>query len=94
MFDRKVHPMLHDLVFRRAAEEGIAYRNNQNVLAADEAFQLVADNVGVAFLTMASALRTKMRYALSSIKSFVWSFTWHPAPTTDPNLRVNLCARS
>ncbi|MGD0270711.1 MAG: LysR family transcriptional regulator [Candidatus Sulfotelmatobacter sp.] len=60
MFDRKVHPMLHDLVFRRAAEEGIAYRNNQNVLAADEAFQLVADNVGVAFLTMASALRTKM----------------------------------
>ncbi len=60
MFDRKVHPMLHDLIFRRAAEEGIAYRNNQNVLAADEAFQLVADNVGVAFLTMASALRTKM----------------------------------
>jgi hypothetical protein len=60
MFDRKVHPMLHDLVFRRAAEEGIAYRNNQNVLAADEAFQLVADNVGVAFLTMARALRTKM----------------------------------
>ena len=52
--------MLHDLIFRRAAEEGIAYRNNQNVLAADEAFQLVADNVGVAFLTMASALRMKM----------------------------------
>jgi DNA-binding transcriptional LysR family regulator len=60
MFDRKVHPMLHDLIFRRAAEEGIAYRNNQNVLAADEAFELVADNVGIAFLTMASALRTKM----------------------------------
>jgi DNA-binding transcriptional LysR family regulator len=60
MFDRKVHPVLHDSIFRRAAEEGIAYRNNQYVLAADEAFQLVADNVGVAFLTMASALRTKM----------------------------------
>jgi|HubBroStandDraft_6_1064221.scaffolds.fasta_scaffold198857_2 DNA-binding transcriptional LysR family regulator len=60
MFDCRVHPMLHVSIFRRAAEEGIAYRNKQNVIAADEAFQLVADNVGVAFLTMASALRTKM----------------------------------
>lgn len=59
VFDRKVHPILHDMISRRAAEEGVAYRNNQNVLAADEAFQLVAENVGIAFLTMASALRTK-----------------------------------
>jgi DNA-binding transcriptional LysR family regulator len=59
VFDRKVHPMLHDMIFRRAAEEGVAYRNNQNVLAADEALQLVAENVGIAFLTMPSALRTK-----------------------------------
>lgn len=59
VFDRKVHPVLHDMISRRAAEEGVAYRNNQNVLAADEAFQLVAENVGIAFLTMASALRMK-----------------------------------
>lgn len=58
-FDRKVHPGLHDMISRRAAEEGIAYRNNQNVLAADEALQLVAENLGIAFLTKASALRTK-----------------------------------
>ena len=36
-----------------------AYKNNQNVLSADEAFQLVAENVGIAFLTKASALRTR-----------------------------------
>jgi DNA-binding transcriptional LysR family regulator len=58
VFDRKVHPTLHDVISRRAAEEGIAYRANQNVLSADEAFQLVAENVGIAFVTMSSALRT------------------------------------
>jgi DNA-binding transcriptional LysR family regulator len=59
VFDRKVHPVLHDMISRRAAEEGVPYKNNQNVMAADEAFQLVAENVGIAFLTKASALRTK-----------------------------------
>jgi len=59
IFDRKVHPTLHDMIARRAAEEGVIYLNNQNVLWAEEAFQLVSENVGVAFLTMASALRTK-----------------------------------
>jgi len=59
IFDRKVHPILHDMISRRAAEEGVSYRNNQNVLTAEEAFQLVSENVGIAFLTMTSALRTK-----------------------------------
>jgi DNA-binding transcriptional LysR family regulator len=59
IFDRKVHPILHDMIARRAAEDGVIYRNNQNVLSADEAFQLVAENLGIAFLTMASAPRTK-----------------------------------
>jgi DNA-binding transcriptional LysR family regulator len=59
IFDRKVHPILHDMISRRAAEDGIIYKNNQNVLTAEEAFQLVSENVGIAFLTMASALRTK-----------------------------------
>ncbi len=59
IFDRKVHPILHDMISRRAAEDGVIYRNNQNVLTAEEAFQLVSENVGIAFLTMTSALRTK-----------------------------------
>ena len=59
VFDRKVHPMLHDTICRRATEQRVAYKNNQNVLSADEAFQLVAENVGIAFLTKSSALRTR-----------------------------------
>jgi DNA-binding transcriptional LysR family regulator len=58
VFDRKVHPILHDMIVRRAKEEGVTYKNNQNVLSSDEAFQLVAENVGIAFLPMAIALRT------------------------------------
>ncbi len=58
VFDRRVHPILHDMISRRAAEEGVTYRNNQNVLSTEEAFQLVAENVGIAFLTMSGALRT------------------------------------
>ena len=60
IFDRKVHPILHDMIARRAAEDGVVHVNNQNVLTAEEAFQLVSENVGIAFLTMASALRTKI----------------------------------
>ncbi len=59
IFDRKVHPILHDAISRRASEDGVIYRNNQNVLTADEAFQLVSENVGIAFLTMTGALRAK-----------------------------------
>jgi len=58
VFDRKVHPILHDMIVRRAKEEGVTYKNNQNVMSAEVAFQLVAENVGIAFLSMASALRT------------------------------------
>jgi DNA-binding transcriptional LysR family regulator len=59
VFERKVHPVLHDAICRRAIEQSVTYKNNQNVLSADEAFQLVAENVGIAFLTKASALRTR-----------------------------------
>jgi DNA-binding transcriptional LysR family regulator len=59
VFDRKVHPMLHDMICRRATEQGVVYKNNQYFLSADEAFQLVAEDVGIAFLTKASALRTR-----------------------------------
>ena len=81
VFDRKVHPILHDMIFRRAAEEGVAYKNNQNVLSADEAFQLVAENVGIAFITMTSALR--MNRPGIAVR-----------PLVDKELRVELCLAS
>ena len=81
VFDRKVHPILHDMISRRAAEEGVTYRNNQNVLSADEAFQLVEENVGVAFLPMASALRAKRPGVAVR-------------PLVDKELRVELCLAS
>ena len=59
VFDRKVHPGIHSMLSRRAREDGVPYRNNQNVLAAEEAVQLVAESVGIAFLTKEGALRAK-----------------------------------
>jgi len=47
------------MLWRRAPEEGLPYRNNENVLAAEEAVQLVAENIGIAFLTKIGALRAK-----------------------------------
>jgi hypothetical protein len=85
------------MISRRAAEEGVVYRNNQNVLKADEAFQLVSENVGMAFLTMAGALRTKgpgVTVPLSSIRSFESSFIWHPERKIDRDLQVNSYERS
>lgn len=81
IFDRKVHPILHDMISRRAAEEGVTYRNNQNVLSDEEALQLVAENVGIAFLTMATALRTNRPGVAVR-------------PLVDKELRVELCLAS
>ena len=66
------------MIVRRAAEEGVAYKNNQNVLSADEAFQLVAESVGIAFITMTSALQTN-RPGIAV------------RPLVDKELRVGLC---
>jgi DNA-binding transcriptional LysR family regulator len=78
VFDRKVHPILHDMILRRAKEEDVTHKNNQNVLSADEAFQLVEENVGIAFLTIESALRTNRPGVTVR-------------PLVDKELRVALC---
>ncbi len=57
LFDRKVHPAMHDLILRRGLEEGMVGKNHQTIFTADEAIQLVQEGMGVAFLTMGSALR-------------------------------------
>jgi DNA-binding transcriptional LysR family regulator len=59
LFDRKVHPILHASILRRAAEERIAVKSNQTVLTEEEAILLVSENLGVAFLTMSGALRNQ-----------------------------------
>ena len=69
------------MISRRAAEEGVTYRNNQNVLSDEEALQLVSENVGIAFLTMATALRTNRPGVAVR-------------PLVDKELRVELCLAS
>jgi DNA-binding transcriptional LysR family regulator len=56
LFDRKVHPAQYDSILRRAVEEEIMVKSNQTVLTADEALQSVAEDMGVTFLTMTTAL--------------------------------------
>lgn len=57
MFERKAHPDLYDAILRRAAEEAIVFRDGQKVLTAEDAAQLVSENLGIAFLSMTGALR-------------------------------------
>lgn len=81
LFDRKVHPLMHDLILRRAAEENIVVNNNQNVFSADEAFQLVQEGMGVAFLTMTSATK--------SVRPGI-----QVRPLIDAELRLEVCLSS
>jgi DNA-binding transcriptional LysR family regulator len=78
LFDRKVHPLLYDAILRRAAEEGIMVTNHQSIMSAGEGIQLVAENMGVAFLSRSGALR--------NVRPSV-----NVRPLADKELRIELC---
>ncbi len=64
VFERKAHPDMYDAILRRAAGEEIVFRNGQKVLTAEDAAQLVAENLGVAFTSMTGALGIADRGAI------------------------------
>jgi DNA-binding transcriptional LysR family regulator len=78
LFDRRVHPLLHDSILRRASEEGIMVKSHQSIMSASEAIQLVAENMAVAFLTRSGAFR--------NIRPGV-----QVRPLADKELRIEIC---
>lgn len=81
LFERKAHPGMHDTLLRRAEEEEIVVRNGQKVLTAEDAAQLVSEDLGVAFLTMTGALRVARQGAIVR-------------PLADKELQVQVCLAS
>lgn len=81
LFERKAHPDMYDAILRRAAEDEIVFRNGQKVLTAEDAAQLVAENLGVAFLSMPGALRIAERGAIVR-------------PLADKELHLQVCMAS
>ena len=63
LFERKAHPGVYDAILRRAAEEEIVIRDGQKVLTAEDAAQLVSENLGVAFVSMPGALKVEQQGA-------------------------------
>jgi DNA-binding transcriptional LysR family regulator len=81
LFERKAHPDMYDAILRRAAEEEIVFRDGLKVLTAEDAAQLVQENLGVAFLSMAGALRIAERGAVVR-------------PLDDKDLHLQVCLAS
>lgn len=81
LFGRKAHPAMYDTILRRAAEEGIAVKNGQKVLSAEDAAQLVSENLGVAFVGMPGAMRIEQQGA-------------KVRPINDPSLVLTVCLAS
>jgi DNA-binding transcriptional LysR family regulator len=81
LFERKAHPDMYDAILRRAAEEEIVFRDGQKVLTAEDAAQLVSENLGIAFLSMAGAHRIADRGAIVR-------------PLADKELRLQVCLAS
>jgi len=81
LFERKAHPDLYDAILRRAAEEEIVFRDGLKVLTAEDAAQLVQENLGVAFLSMVGALRIAERGAVVR-------------PLDDKDLHLQVCLAS
>jgi DNA-binding transcriptional LysR family regulator len=80
LFDRKIHPALHDDILRRSKEENIVVRN-QNFISTEEAVHLVLENVGVAFLPKSSAERITEQGVVVR-------------PLRDKELRIEICLAS
>jgi DNA-binding transcriptional LysR family regulator len=81
LFERKAHPDMYDAILRRAAEEEIVFRDGQKVLTAEDAAQLVSEDLGVAFLSMPGALRIAERGAIVR-------------PLEDKELQIQVCLAS
>lgn len=81
LFERKAHPGVYDAILRRAEEEEIVVHNGQKVLTAEDAAQLVSEDLGVAFLTMTGALRVARQGATVR-------------PLADKELQVQVCLAS
>ncbi len=81
LFERKAHPGVYDSILRRAEEEGIVIRDGQKVLTAEDAAQLVSENLGVAFVSMAGALKVQQLGATVR-------------PLADKELQLQVCLAS
>jgi DNA-binding transcriptional LysR family regulator len=56
LFARRVHPAVHDAIMDAARREGFAPRRAHDIIAPQEAVDLVSEHVGVAILTKPAAL--------------------------------------
>jgi DNA-binding transcriptional LysR family regulator len=81
LFERKAHPGMYDAILRRAAEEEIVVRSGQKVLTAEDAAQLVSENLGVAFVSITGAQRIAKQGATVR-------------PLTDNELQHEVCLAS
>jgi DNA-binding transcriptional LysR family regulator len=59
LFERKAHPGMYDAILRQAEKDEIVIKDGLKVLTAEDAAQLVSENLGVAFVSMAGALRVQ-----------------------------------
>lgn len=57
IFQKRLHPLLYDRITKRAREEGFEPRRLDHILFPDEAEQMLIAAPGVAFLTMANAMK-------------------------------------
>ncbi len=81
LFERKAHPGMYDAILRRADEEEIVVRSWQKVLTAEDAAQLVSENLGIAFVSMTGAQRIARQGAVVR-------------PLTDKELQHQVCLAS
>jgi hypothetical protein len=72
---------MYDAILRRAAEEEIVVRGGQKVLTAEDAAQLVSENLGVAFVSVTGAQRIAQHGATVR-------------PLADKELQLEICLAS
>lgn len=59
LFNRRIHPLLYDMILRCAAEYGVVPKEIHHIVTAEEAARLVKEHAGIAFMTKSVALSSE-----------------------------------
>jgi DNA-binding transcriptional LysR family regulator len=59
IFQKRLHPLLYDRIMKRAHDEGFEPRRLDHILFPDEAEHMLSAAPGIAFLTMANAMKLR-----------------------------------
>ena len=96
LFNRRIHPLLYDMILRCAKENGITPKEVHHIVTAEEAAQLVKEHAGIAFMSKAVAESNEQPGVIARpiAEKSLWIKTYLAMRANEPSRMVNEFARA